>query len=77
MAIQDCTRFLGKRVGYWAGQEFSHIMPRLYFTGVIVACYVYAEGYEKYYDEQVLFLLDGEDEPDFIGATYDFELLSE
>lgn len=75
MAIQDFTKLLGKRVGYWTGEEFSHLIPKTYITGVLVAYLVYADGYEKHDDEQVLFLQDGELQADFISSFNHFEIL--
>lgn len=74
MAIQDFTKLLGKRVGYW-DLGFGDIIPNRYVTGVIVAYTVYAQGFEKYDSKQVLFLQDGDTDLDFISSEHDFEIL--
>lgn len=74
MAIQDCTRFLGKRVGYTV--DFSRFgLPSEHMSGRIIAIFKYAHGYEDFDDGSVLFLRDGYEEPDFISSEYDFSLI--
>ena len=44
MAIQDCTRFLGRRVSYTISHPTEGIVS---FTGRILSVTHFAEGYEE------------------------------
>lgn len=71
MAIQDCTRFLGKRVRYTIDYKGEIVS----FTGRILAVVQYAEGYEPEYSD-VLFLEDDfEGDPDYISSYHDFHII--
>lgn len=65
MAIDDFTSFLGKRVRLTFNYPTDEIPPYL-ANGVIVGFVKYAECYEHTPTNEVFFLEDGEDEPDFV-----------
>lgn len=73
MAMQDCTKFLGKHVAY--SYEFHPDFPIQHKTGVIVAVMKSAVGYENMVGNDVLFLEDGESDLDFISGEHQFKLL--
>lgn len=74
MAIQDCTRFLGKRVRYTFFDDFEGRFVS--FTGRVLSMIVYAEGYQpEDGHSEVLFLEDGYDEPDYISTSHIFHLI--
>lgn len=74
MAVQDYTSFLGKRVGFTMPVPGSSDVS---VTGVIIANINYAQGYDKYEDDAVLFLQDGHKDPDFIplSSYHDFHVI--
>ena len=78
MNAVNTNTLLGKKVGYWTGQDFPkewNIQP-VYHTGVVIATFNVLNGFENMVGSDILFLEDGYDEPDFISANHDFKILS-
>lgn len=74
MAIQDCTRFLGRRVSYTISHPTEGIVS---FTGRILSVTHFAEGYEppKGYSQLLFQEDDFEGDPDYISTEHDFHII--
>lgn len=71
MAVVDYTSILGKRVKLILQSKFD--LPNLgdlVVTGVCVGFVVTADNYPQFKTDEILFLEDGFDEPDFVHFDY-------
>lgn len=74
MAIVDYTAILGKRVKLTLQSKFPNLGD-LVVNGVCVGFVVTADNYSKFKTDEILFLEDGFDEPDFVNFDH-LELIS-
>lgn len=65
MAIVDYTAILGKRVKLTLQSKFPNLGD-LVVSGVCVGFVVTADNYPQFKTDEILFLEDGFDEPDFL-----------
>lgn len=71
MAVVDYTSILGKRVKLILQSKFD--LPNLgdlVVTGVCVGFVVTADNYPQFKTDEILFLEDGFDEPDFVSFDH-------
>lgn len=69
MAVVDYTSILGKRVKLILQSKFPNLGD-LVVTGVCVGFVVTADNYPQFKTDEILFLEDGFDEPDFVHFDY-------
>lgn len=66
MAIVDYTAILGKRVKLTLQSKFPNLGD-LVVSGVCVGFVVTADNYPQFKTDEIFFLEDGFDEPDFVS----------
>lgn len=69
MAIVDYTAILGKRVKLTLQSKFPNLGD-LVLNGVCVGFVVTADNYSQFKTDEILFLEDGFDEPDFVNFDH-------
>lgn len=78
MNTVNTNTLLGKKVGYWTGRDFPqelNIEP-VYNTGIVIATFNVLENYKDVVGNDVLFLRDGDTEPDYVSLDRDFDVLN-
>ena len=77
MNTVNTNTLLGKKVG-WTGRDFPqewNIEP-VYNTGIVIATFNVLENYKDVVGNDVLFLRDGDTEPDYVSLDRDFDVLN-